>query len=140
MQTTRFLRSLANCLQTLKVIKTFVSFVVSTECKVADAHSSTCKLHAVSDMLHKFNQDWNAATLPRKTAQYQISLRSAYRRTKRLHHSSTVMLTGLKTVVPIAREIYSYERTRKEKIWALISFLQYCCILASRSTLKGLAK
>jgi hypothetical protein len=140
MQTTSFLRSLANCLQTLQVIKTFVSFVVSTECKVADEHSSTCNLHEVSDMLDKFNQNWNAATLPRKTAQYQISLRPACRRTKRLHHSTTVMLTGMKTVVPIAREIYSYERTRKEVIGAFISFLQYCCIFAPRNTLKGLAK
>jgi hypothetical protein len=46
------------------------------------------------------------------------------------------MLTGLKTVVPIAREIFSYER--KEMTGALISFLQHCCIFAPRSTLKGL--
>ena len=45
MQTTSFLHSIANYLHTLKVIRTFVSFFVSTACKVADAHSITRKLH-----------------------------------------------------------------------------------------------
>jgi len=94
--------------------------------------------HQYNYMLDKFNQNWNAATFPHKTVQYKISRRSANRWTKRLHHTSTIMLTGLKTVVPIARKIFSYQRT--EIIGTLISFLKHCCILAPGSTLKGLVK